>query len=105
MALVWDNFVSTTLSQDITPATTTINVEFGTGAQFPYLRAGDYSILVLEDDSANKEVVHLVDRVDDVLTVVRAQEGTSAAAFSTGDRIELRVTGGFLTNFVDGGTF
>jgi hypothetical protein len=43
------------------------------------------------------EIVKCTARSTDVLTVVRGQESTTARAFSTGDRIELRVTAAGIT--------
>ena len=63
------------------------------------------SVIVVEDVSANKEVMHLISRVGDTLTVLRAQEGTTAVAFAIGSRVELRITEGFLQNFIDGGYY
>ena len=44
------------------------------------------------DTSNNLEIVKVTARSTDVLTANRAQESTTARAFSSGDRTELRVT-------------
>jgi hypothetical protein len=46
----------------------------------------------LVDTSNNLEIVKCTARSTDVLTVVRGQESTTARAYSTGDRIEIRIT-------------
>jgi hypothetical protein len=71
---------------------TSITLTTGQGARFPSLAGGDYFFATLIDTSNNLEIVKCTARSTDVLTVVRGQESTTARAFSTGDRIELRVT-------------
>jgi hypothetical protein len=76
-------------------------VTSGQGARFPTLSAGDYFYATLIDVSNNLEIVKVTARSTDVLTIVRAQESTTARAYSTGDRIELRLTA---QTFVDATT-
>ena len=45
-------------------------------------------------DEINHEIVKCTARAGDVLTVVRAQEGTTARAFNPDDPVELRLTAG-----------
>jgi hypothetical protein len=71
---------------------TSITLTTGQGARFPSLAGGDYFFATLIDTSNNLEIVKCTARATDVLTVVRGQESTTARAFSTGDRIELRIT-------------
>jgi hypothetical protein len=71
----------------------------GQGARFPTLTASDYFYATLIDTSNNLEIVKCTARSTDVLTVVRAQESTTARAYSTGDRIEIRLTA---QTFLDG---
>ena len=81
-----------TLASGIASGATSITLTTGHGARFPSLGAGDYFYATLIDTSNNLEIVKCTARSTDVLTVVRAQEGTSARAYSTGDRIEIRIT-------------
>lgn len=53
-------------------------------------------------DEVNHEIVKCTARAGDVLTVVRAQEGTTARAFSVDDPVELRLTAGALVAKQDG---
>lgn len=79
----------------ITNADTIIALAAGTGSRFP---ASDFrATLVGYDANGNEdawEIVHCSSRSGDVLTVTRGQEGTSAAAWGNGARIENRVTAG-----------
>lgn len=86
------NNANATLAASITSSATSITVTSGQGARFPTLSAGDYFYATLIDVSNNLEIVKVTARSTDVLTIVRAQESTTARAYSTGDRIELRLT-------------
>jgi hypothetical protein len=86
------NNANATLAASITSSSTSITVTSGQGARFPTLSAGDYFYATLIDVSNNLEIVKVTARSTDVLTVTRAQESTTARAYSTGDRIELRLT-------------
>lgn len=81
-----------TLAAGINSSATSITLTTGQGARFPTLSAGDYFYATLVDTSNNLEIVKCTARSTDVLTVVRAQETTTARAYSTGDRIEIRLT-------------
>ena len=79
-----------TLASGINNSATTIALATGEGARFPTLSTDDYFYGTLVDTSNNLEIVKVTARSTDSLTVVRAQDNTSARAFSTGDRFELR---------------
>lgn len=79
-----------TLASGINNSVTTIALATGEGARFPSLSTDDYFYGTLIDTSNNLEIVKVTARSSDSLTVVRAQDNTSARAFSTGDRFELR---------------
>jgi hypothetical protein len=81
-----------TLAAGISSSATSITLTSGQGARFPTLSAGDYFYATLIDTSNNLEIVKCTARSTDVLTVTRAQESTTARAYSTGDRIEIRLT-------------
>lgn len=83
-----------TLASGITSSATSITVATGDGSKFPALSAGQYFMLTLVKSTGTFEIVKVTARSGDVLTVTRAQEGTTAAAFSTGDRMEHRLTAG-----------
>ena len=80
------------LQSAISNSDTSLVLQSGYGANFPSLGAGDYFYTTISPTSGASEIVKCTARSGDSLTVVRAQEGTSALAFSAGSRIELRVT-------------
>lgn len=92
MPLKLANNAISRLSAGVSAAVTTLAVSPGDGAKFPALSAGDWFPLTLVKADGTLEIVRCTARSSDSFTVVRAQEGTEAAAFSAGDRIELRST-------------
>ena len=92
MSVKFANNAHSTLASSITTSATSITVASGQGARFPSLSSGEYFYATLIDTSNNLEIVKVTARSTDVLTATRAQESTTARAFSSGDRIELRVT-------------
>ena len=80
---------------------TTLTLSSGQGARFPNPTGTDYFLLTLiglDNNGAENawEIVKCTARSTDTLTVVRAQESTSAAGWNIGTRVELRVTAGTL---------
>lgn len=107
MAVLFTNNASTTLAAGISNVATSITLSTGTGALFPAITAPDYFYATLYDASNNIEIVKVTARASDTLTVTRAQESTTARAYLTGDKIEVRVTAAGLSNKLDkdtGGT-
>lgn len=92
MGIKVSNNAFATLAAGITSSGTSITLTTGQGARFPTLGAGDYFYATLIDTSNNLEIVKCTARSTDVLTVVRGQESTTARAYNTGDRIEIRIT-------------
>jgi len=92
MGIKLTNNANATLAAGINSSATSITLTSGQGARFPTLGASDYFYATLVDTSNNLEIVKCTARSTDVLTVVRAQESTTARAYSTGDRIEIRLT-------------
>lgn len=90
MGIRWSNNASTTLSSAITTSQTSITV--ANGSVFPAISGSDYFYLTLGSLVLGTEIVRCTARSANVLTVVRAQEGTTAIAFQAGDAVELRVT-------------
>jgi len=80
------------LNASINSSATTIVLVAGQGARFPTLSAGDYFYATLIDTSNNLEIVKCTARSTDTLTVVRGQDSTTARAYATNDRFELRPT-------------
>jgi len=73
---------------------TSLSVQPGDGAKFPALSSGDTFPLTLVKADGSLEIVTCTDVTTDVFTITRGQEGTTPIAFSSGDRVELRLTAG-----------
>lgn len=81
------------LSAGISDVATNVSVMPGDGAKYPALTAGQYfpATFIRASDGA-VEIVKVTARATDVLTIVRAQEGTAALTLLASDRIEVRLT-------------
>ena len=92
MSVLFSNNASTTLSAGAGDSATSITV--ADGSVFPTISGSDYVYLTLEveSDPDLKEIVKCTARSGNTLTIVRAQDGTSARTFSTADKCELRLT-------------
>ena len=88
MGLLFKNNAETTLSGGINDSVTTISV--ASAAVFPTPDANNVFFATI-DDGTNVETVKVTGISSNDLTVVREQDNTSAAAFSTGAKIELRL--------------
>lgn len=101
MAAKVSNNAFGTLSTSITTSSTTITLTAGQGARFPALGAGDYFYATLVDTANNIEIIKATARSVDSLTVVRAQDGTTAKAYAINDRLELRPVAALFNEKVD----
>lgn len=90
MGLKITNNAYAILAAGVASSDLSITLTAGQGARFPTLGAGDYFYATLLDTGNNLEIVKCTARVGDVLTVVRAQDGTTAKNYVVGDRIEIR---------------
>jgi hypothetical protein len=91
---------STALASGIGTSDTTCTVTATTGSEFPAPGAGQQVAITFEDVSGDIEIVYCTGRTGDTLTIVRAQEGTTARAFASGTIVENRVTKGSLNAFL-----
>jgi hypothetical protein len=89
------------LTAPIGSSDTSIALQTGNGAKFPTLGGSDYFYATLSGTDGALEIVKATARSGDTLTVVRAQEGTTAASFSAGSRMELRVTAASVRDLVE----
>lgn len=92
MGVVLKNNTVGYLQSAVTASDTSIVLVTGTGSNFPNLTAGEYFYATISIGNIPTEIVKVTARSNDVLTVVRGQEGTSASNFSAGSAVELRVT-------------
>jgi len=93
VGIVFKNNAKTTLASNLSNSATSATVT--DGSVFPSLSAGEFFLLTF-DDGTNNEICKCTARSGNTLTIVRAQEGTTARAFSSGDAAEGRVTAGVL---------
>lgn len=81
------NNAESLLAADITAAATSLTVTTGDGAKFP---TSNFPV------SIDDEIMLCSSRTGDVLTVTRAQEGTTAAAHVAGVAVRLNITAGII---------
>lgn len=88
------NNAISTIAASITAAATSLSVQGADAGKFPSLDAGDWHPATIIDPAGNMEIVRVTARAGAVMTIVRAQEGTTARAFAAGARIDIRLTAG-----------
>ena len=86
------NNATSTITTAINASDVGVVLATGDGAKFPTLAAGEYFYITFESSGGTYEIAKATARAGDSLTIVRAQEGTTAQSFAAGSRIELRVT-------------
>ena len=97
---LFTNNAATTLASSILVGATSLTVSSGTGALFPTLAGGAYFYCTLSNTANTTiEIIKVTARSTDTFTIVRAQDNTSASAFTAGDKVELRLTAIDLQNF------
>lgn len=94
------NNATSTLAAALTASATSFAVASGTGALFPVLTTGQTFYATLASATATTiEIVSVTATSTDTFTVVRGQNGTTAAAFASGDKVELRITAASAANW------
>lgn len=102
MAIQFANNATTSLFSSATASDTQIVVSPGGGALFPAAGGSNYFMVTLVDIATGLlEIMKVTNRSGDVFTVVRAQEGTAARAFTAGSPVELRLTTQSILDAVD----
>lgn len=103
MAVKFSNNFATTLAGSITSTATTLPLTTVSG--LPTLGVGDYTYLTLETGGLAPTIeivkVTAINSGANEVTVVRAQDGTTASSFSSGDKVELRVSAILLNDLSD----
>ena len=98
MAIKFTNNATSTLASGIASGDVSLTVSTGQGALFPTLGGGDYFYCTLSNVTNTIEIVKVTARSTDTFTIVRAQDNTTASAFVTGDKVELRLVSAVLSN-------
>jgi hypothetical protein len=97
---LFTNNAATTLASNILSGASSLTVAAGTGALFPNPSAGQYFYCTLANNAGTVEIIKVTARSGDTFsTIVRGQDGTSAAGWSSGDKVELRLVNADLVNF------
>ena len=82
-------FSASELAGAVASGAVSLTLKTGDGAKFPTPAGGDFFLVTLYQkvgqDEVNHEIVKCTARVGDVLTVVRAQEVTTARAVNVED--------------------
>ena len=89
MPVILKNNAFSTLATGVTASDTGIVV--ANGSQFPTITAGEYFYATLISQAGTTEIVKVTARVGNSMTVVRAQDGSTAATFQAGALVEMRV--------------
>lgn len=81
------NNAQTVLAGPISAGALSVNLAAGTGALFPSPSAGQYFTLTFQDQATGliREIAWCTARSNDVCTITRAQEGTTALPWLAGD--------------------
>jgi predicted aspartyl protease len=90
MPVITANNASSTLVSGISNVSASLTVQLGGGAAFPSPSSPNYFYVTLQDAANNIEIVKCTARVNDTMTIVRAQNGTTARTFAPGDTVECR---------------
>lgn len=92
MSIKIKNNSSSLLAVGLSAVDVTATVASGEGSLFPTLSVGEYFYATLENSIGSIEIVKVTARTSDAMTIVRAQEGTTAQIWAGGDVIDLRIT-------------
>ena len=98
MGVKYTNNAATTLSSGINNSVTSVSV--ASSSTFPAITGSNYFYATF-DDATNLEIVKVTAVSGTTWTIVRAQDDTSARAFSSGDIVELRINSAMLTDVVN----
>ena len=95
---LYANDAFSTLANSIDSTSGTINLAPGTGSRFPIPVFGSsyFRLVITSQTSPNStiEIVTVIARVNDALTVTRGQDGTTAQSWNVGDLVTNQATAG-----------
>jgi hypothetical protein len=103
MILLFANNAVSTIASPITAVSVSVQVQAGDGVKFPNPIPGSQFFKLTFFDAATggiTEIVHCTQRVGDVMTIVRAQEGTIAQSWLSGDSAKNMPTAQTQANFI-----
>lgn len=101
---LFQNNLAVTLASPAADVDAVMSLSTGHGSFFPAITAPDFMLMTLAvgfpDAETNWEIVKVTDVTGDVISVSRAQEGTTALAWATSDTLQNRNTAGSLNGFM-----
>ncbi len=97
MAIKLANNAIAHLAASLDSTNTTIVLDADEVGSFPSLSAGDWHPMTLIAANGTYEVVRVTGRSGNILTVMRATDGTIASSFIAGSRAEIRMTANVVT--------
>jgi len=102
---LYANNAKSALAGAITNVATSANLTSGSGVLFPNPVAGQQFAMTFVDAATGllNEIVYVTSRSGDTVTMVRAQEGTTALAWSAGDIAASLMTAGNMAQFLQPG--
>ena len=102
MTVKFTNNANSTLASGINSSVTSMTL--ADASSFPSLSgANDYCYLTLQESGGTtREIVKATARSSNTFTIVRGQDNTSAATWSSGILVELRITSALLQDVIDG---
>ena len=102
MTVKFTNNANSTLASGINSSVTSMTL--ADASSFPSLSgANDYCYLTLQESGGTtREIVKATARSSNTFTIVRGQDNTSAATWSSGVLVELRITSALLQDVIDG---
>lgn len=92
MKQIFSNNANATVGTQLLAGGLTLVLGAGEGAQFASPAANEYQAVTLIRSDTDFEIVYLTARTNDTLTIIRAQEGTSASQWEVGEVVSARVT-------------
>lgn len=101
MSITLKNNARGYLAQELAPSATEAVLGAGTGSSFPTVNAGSFFYATIVSAAGAMEIVKVIARADDTLTIVRGAEDTVPQHFSPGSLVELRVTVGNIAAATD----
>jgi hypothetical protein len=99
MTALFHNNAASTLALQAQLIDTVLTVSAGTGNRFPAPAATEWFFATIQS-GVDYEIVKCTARAGDILTVVRAQDGTSARLWSAGASIDMRIPKIVLESFL-----
>lgn len=106
MAVLIANNARSALVGAIGALDTSITITSGTETLFPTPTGSDYFYVTIESsDKTTREIVKCTAKSSNVLTIVRAQDGTTANIFAAGSVVELRINRASLTDSIGAASY